>query len=87
MKFTDGAWLTRPGLKLHYPAEVHRVQREGDALVIHAPTRPIRHRGDTLQGPLLTVRLDAPMEGVIRVRLEHYTGVRNCGPGIDLEVV
>ena len=87
MKFTDGAWLTRPGLKLHYPAEVHRVQREGDALVIHAPTRPIRHRGDTLQGPLLTVRLDAPMEGVIRVRLEHYTGVRNCGPAIDLEVV
>ncbi len=87
MKFTDGAWLIRPGLKPHYPAEVHHVERESNGLVVHAPTRPIRHRGDTLQGPLLTVRLDSPLEGVIRVCIEHYAGVRRVGPRLELEPV
>ena len=57
MKFTDGAWLLQPGVQAHYPAEAHDVTREGDTLLVHAPTRPIRHRGDTLQGPLLTIRI------------------------------
>ncbi|MCF3651666.1 alpha-xylosidase [Synoicihabitans lomoniglobus] len=87
MKFTDGAWLVRPGLQPHYPAEVHRVQRDGDALVVHAPTRPVRHRGDTLQGPLLTVRLDSPLEGVVRVRISHFTGSHARGPQVPLNPV
>lgn len=87
MKFTDGAWLIQPGFKTHYPAEAHHVAREGDALVVQAPTRPIRHRGDTLQGPLLTVRIDSPLEGVIRVSIEHYAGVRRTGPAVPLEKV
>ena len=41
MKFTDGAWLHQPGVQAHYPAEAHDVAREGDELVVHAPTRPI----------------------------------------------
>ncbi|HEY4299520.1 MAG TPA: alpha-xylosidase [Candidatus Didemnitutus sp.] len=85
MKFTDGAWLLQPGVQAHYPAEAHDVTREGDALVIHAPTRPIRHRGDTLQGPLLTVTLSSPLEGVIRVRLEHYSGGADRDPKIPLQ--
>lgn len=85
MKFTDGAWLMQPGLKAHYPVEVHAVRREGDALVVHAPTRPIRHRGDTLQGPLLTLRIDSPLEGVMRVSIEHYCGGVRRGPNIPLE--
>jgi alpha-D-xyloside xylohydrolase len=80
MKFTDGAWLVQPGLKLHHPVEVHRVERVGDTLVVCAPTRPIRHRGDTLQGPVLTLRVDSPLEGVIRVSIEHYAGSGRRGP-------
>ena len=85
MKFTDGVWLLQPGAQAHYPAEVNEAIREGDTLVISAPTRPIRHRGDTLQGPLLTIRLSSPMEGVIKVRLEHYTGGPERGPHIPLQ--
>jgi alpha-D-xyloside xylohydrolase len=84
MKFTDGAWLLQPGVQAHHPAEVHSVAQEGDTLVIHAPTRPIRHRGDTLQGPLLTIRLSSPMPDVIRVRLEHFSGGIARGPHIPL---
>jgi len=84
MKFTDGAWLLQPGVTANYPAEAHTVTREGDVLVVHAPTRPIRHRGDTLQGPLLTYRLSSPIEGVIRVRIEHFTGGLVRGPHLSL---
>lgn len=80
MKFTDGAWLFLPGMKPHHAAEVHRVECDGQALTAHVPTRPIRHRGDTLQGPVLTLRLDSPLEGVIRVSVEHFTGSGRRGP-------
>ena len=85
MKFTDGAWLLQPGVQAHYPAEAHDVTREGDTLVVHAPTRPIRHRGDTLTGPLLTIRLSSPLADVIRVRIEHYTGGADRSPQIPLQ--
>lgn len=74
MKFTDGQWLHRAGITAHHPAEAHDISEGADGLVIHAPTRPIQHRGDTLQGPLLTVTLNSPLEGVIRVRIEHFSG-------------
>lgn len=85
MKFSDGAWLMQPGVQAHHPAEVHDLVRESDALVAYAPTRPIRHRGDTLQGPLLTVRLSSPAENIIRVRIEHYSGGAARGPFLPLE--
>ena len=85
MKFTDGAWLLQPGVQAHYPAEAHDVVREGNELVVHAPVRAIRHRGDTLQGPLLTIRLSSPLAGVIKVRIEHFTGSRDSGPHIPLQ--
>ena len=85
MKFSDGAWLVQPGVQAHHPAEAHDVTRAGDELVVHAPTRPIRHRGDTLQGPLLTIRLSSPMADVIRVRIEHFSGAADHGPHIPLE--
>lgn len=85
MKFTDGAWLMQPGVQAHYPAAAHDVTREGDTLVVHAPTRPIRHRGDTLQGPLLTIRLSSPAENIIKVRIEHFVGGLQRGPHLPLQ--
>jgi alpha-D-xyloside xylohydrolase len=84
MKFTDGNWLLQPGVIAHYPAEAHDAAVSGRGLVFHAPVRPIRHRGDTLQGPLITVRIDSPMTDVIRVRIEHFTGAPEAGPHIPL---
>ena len=69
MKFTDGDWLLQPGVPGAPSGRGPRcAPPRADTLVIHAPTRPIRHRGDTLQGPLLTIRLSSPMPDVIRVR-------------------
>jgi alpha-D-xyloside xylohydrolase len=86
MKFTDGNWLIAPGVTPHHPAQAYDVAVDGDTLVITATTRVIRHRGDTLQGPLLTIRLSSPLENVIRVRIEHFQGVRERDPQIPLAI-
>ncbi len=73
MKFTDGQWLLQPGVSAHYAAEAYAVEVRDDRLVVLATTRPIKHRGDTLQGPTLTVTLSSPLEGVVRVSVEHFS--------------
>jgi alpha-D-xyloside xylohydrolase len=84
MKFTDGQWLIRPGVIAHYAAEAHSIASLGDQLVIHAPVRPIKDRGETLQGPLLTITLSAPLPDIVRVRIEHFAGRLSRGPQIPL---
>jgi alpha-D-xyloside xylohydrolase len=72
MKFTNGQWLLQPGVSAHYATETYAVDVHEDRLVVLATTRPIKHRGDTLQGPTLTLTLSSPQPGVIRVRVEHF---------------
>jgi alpha-D-xyloside xylohydrolase len=84
MKFTDGQWLLRPGVTAHYATEARSITSENGRLVIEAPVCAIRDRGDTLQGPLLTVTLSSPMRDVIRVRIEHFAGGLARGPHIPI---
>ena len=57
MKFTDGYWLTRPGLTPLFAVEVDdiRIDTAAGTLTVYAPTTHIRHRGDTLNRPMITV--------------------------------
>ena len=71
MRFTNGFWLTRPGVEAHYAREAYDVEQHGDRLVVTAPTREITTRGDTLNLPVLTVTIAPHLPGVIRVRIEH----------------
>ena len=74
MKFTDGFWQVRDGVTAVYAREAYEIGVSGDALVVLAPDKVIGHRGDTLNRPLLTLTLTAPLPGVIGVRIEHHTG-------------
>jgi alpha-D-xyloside xylohydrolase len=84
MKFTNGYWLMRPDVTAHFPAHVHEVDVQGDALVAYAAIRRIQHRGDTLDTPLLTARFSSPMENVIHVELYHHKGAVQAGPAFEL---
>src|SRR5579871_5839792 len=84
MKFTDGYWMMRSGVQPHYAAEAYEVEQVGDTLVVHAPTQHITNRGATLTGPLLTVTLSAPIEGVIRVSVVHLAGQVDRGPNFEV---
>ncbi|MGB0111926.1 MAG: TIM-barrel domain-containing protein, partial [Ilumatobacteraceae bacterium] len=74
MKFTDGFWPPRPGALLHNAREIDRVQQRGSSLVAVAPTKHVVKRGDTLNQPLLTVSVSAPIEDVLRVNVLHHAG-------------
>lgn len=84
MKFTDGYWGLRPGVTAAYAQEAYDIAAQDGALVVTAPTRPIRSRGNVLNLPVLTVTLSAPAEGVIKVRVEHHSGGRRR-TGFDLD--
>lgn len=87
MRFTDGFWQLREGVSGLYASEAHDIDARDGRLVITAPTKVIERRGDTLNRPVLTVTLSAPLEGVIGVLIEHHTGGRPHEgfdlPGLD----
>lgn len=85
MKFTDGHWQMRPGFTPHYAVHVHDVVIEADAITVYAATRPINHRGDTLDSPILTIRYSSPLENVIRVQIWHHKGIRPKTPVFQLQ--
>jgi alpha-D-xyloside xylohydrolase len=85
MKFTDGYWQIRPGVTPYYAVHVHEVETDENELTVYAPTKQLNHRGDTLNLPLLTVRISSPMENVIRVRLYHHKGGRPRKPQFELK--
>jgi alpha-D-xyloside xylohydrolase len=86
MKFTDGYWLSRPGLTPLYAVEVDdvRVDEEAGTMTVYAPTSQIRHRGDTLNRPMLTVTYSSPAPGIVSVRVEHHSGGVRRGPDFAL---
>jgi alpha-D-xyloside xylohydrolase len=84
MKFTDGYWHLREGVDARFAKSVTDAAVEADRFTLHAPVQEVRHRGDTLNGPLLTVDCWSPAEGVIGVRLTHLAGAGPRGPRFEL---
>ncbi|WP_077616728.1 alpha-xylosidase [Caenibacillus caldisaponilyticus] len=80
MKFTNGYWLTRDGYTIYYPESLRDWKADHQSLTLYAPCKVIRHRGDTLNIPLLTIRFSSPMPGVIRVQQYHFKGGRKRAP-------
>ena len=84
MKFTDGFWMAREGVRLAWAAEVRRVTQVNGGVRLLAPVRRVRQRGDTLNGVVLTVELFSPMPDVIGVRSTHHAGGVRSGPSFEL---
>ncbi|WP_369169747.1 alpha-xylosidase [Streptomyces sp. R28] len=84
MKFTDGYWLLRDGVTADHPAEVLDVTPTDGGLEIHAPSRPIRSRGDLMTGPVMTINAHTPMPDVVGVTFTHFEGEQRTGPAFEL---
>lgn len=84
MKFTDGFWLMREGVRATYAAQVRDLRIEPDRFTAYAADKHVRGRGDTLNSPLITVECFSPAEGVIGVRATHHAGRARRGPDFDL---
>ncbi len=86
MKFGNGCWLQKEGIECFAPQEAYFVNKNDHEVVICAPTHDIAHRGDTLGGINLTIKITAPAEDVIRVQTSHYLGVEDHDPKFDLNL-
>lgn len=84
MKFTDGYWMAQPGVSALHPAQVYDVETACHSFTVHAATKPIKHRNDTLNEALLRVEFSSPMLDVIRVKLTHFSGGQPKPPQFDL---
>jgi alpha-D-xyloside xylohydrolase len=84
MKFTDGYWLVRDGVKILHPRQAYRVDATAETLTVLAPTRRIESRGDVLNTPALTIECSSPLPDVIRVKLVHHAGAVDRGPHFAL---
>jgi alpha-D-xyloside xylohydrolase len=74
MKFNDGYWHMLPGVTPYFAAEAYEVLSDANTLTVYAPTRHIAQRGDTLNLPVITVKLFSPAPNIIGVRLIHFAG-------------
>ncbi|KAI0029644.1 glycosyl hydrolases family 31-domain-containing protein [Vararia minispora EC-137] len=72
MRFNDGFWLLKAGVKAYSGLQVVSTYPDDGGYNLQVSTRPIRHRGDTLGGPVLSIRVHSPTEGVIGVRIDHF---------------
>ncbi|MFI8811692.1 MULTISPECIES: alpha-xylosidase [unclassified Streptomyces] len=84
MKFTDGFWLMREGVRASYATEIRDLRLEADRFTAYAAVKRVARRGDTLNTPLITVECFSPAEGVIGVRATHHAGKRRRGPEFDV---
>ncbi|MEU8660784.1 alpha-xylosidase [Actinoplanes philippinensis] len=84
MKFTDGYWRKRAGVTVLHPAHLQDTATGPDSLTAWAATRPITHRGDTLNSALITVECTAPAPDVIRVTVSHFQGERSKSPNFAI---
>lgn len=86
MKFYNGHWEKRMGVKMYHPKEIYEYNVEEKAFVCIAPDEHIEHRGMTLDGLNLTFRITVPHPEVFRIQMFHYMGVADRGPHFELEI-
>lgn len=54
MKFNDGFWLLKNGVKAYHGLQVVNATPQKDGFDFQVATKWIKHRGDTLGGPFCT---------------------------------
>lgn len=84
MKFSNGCWMNREGYTLQYPTEVYTYEQTDTKLTLYAPFVKVMHRGNTLDGGMMTIELTSPLDEVIRVKLSHHMGASDVGPHHEL---
>src|SRR5699024_3686160 len=76
--------MVREGYEIHFPKTIHEIEESDGAVTLYAPCKYINHRGDTLDGPLLTIKISTPIDEVIRVETWHFKGGKAKYPNFEV---
>lgn len=85
MKFTNGYWLTRDGVRIHGMMDVRDIKVSPEAVTLFVSPAKIFNKGQTLGGPLLTLEITSPAPDILRVSAYHYKGSYARGPAFELQ--
>jgi alpha-D-xyloside xylohydrolase len=85
MKFTHGIWFYREDTSIYNAVEVSDItEPTPDNLRILCTTRHVKHRGDTLNKPTITLKLSATAPDIIAGSVWHFRGARKNEPRFEL---
>ncbi|KAK6837833.1 Alpha-xylosidase [Aspergillus parasiticus] len=83
MKFTEGMWRLREGIRIDWMNNVERLHINNEKVDLLL-NKFQRHRGDTLNSATVTASVTSPLEGIIGVKLVHWAGQVDNGPHYQL---
>ncbi|KAI9732410.1 MAG: hypothetical protein M1834_001618 [Cirrosporium novae-zelandiae] len=84
MKFTEGMWRIKEGLKVDWMTNVERLEVNGKEVNVLL-NKYQRNRGDTLNSATISAQITSPADDVIGVRYCHWDGEYDNGPHFELQ--
>lgn len=84
MKFRDGYWGLRKDVTLINRVETRDIKRADDQVTVYSTSKKTRHRGDTLNAPLITTVFSSPAKNVIKVTAYRFKGRKSVGPAFSI---
>lgn len=84
MKFTDGFWVVKKGVRIFSAVQVRDAVTDRDSVTLYAAPFRVENRGQTLGGPLLTIRVTSPLPDILRIQALHFAGSVQKGPAFTL---
>lgn len=84
MKFLNGMWEIKKGVKLNRVRHVFEIHNNDNSLTIIAPTVLVKQNADTLNIALLTINISSPLEDVIKLKATHHDGKLDKGPHFEI---
>ncbi|MCL2187225.1 MAG: alpha-xylosidase [Defluviitaleaceae bacterium] len=80
MKFSDGYWLMQSGVTAFSCTDIRDIRIEEKKVTLYITPWKIFNRGQTLDGPLFTMYITAPREGILHVETHHHMGGKKRNP-------
>ena len=84
MKFLNGGWLIRDGFDVKYAEQAYDARIYDDKLIIYMPFKQIAHKGETLDGGILTMEVFSPHKDVIGFKLYNFKGTLKKSPDFEI---
>ncbi|KAJ9499911.1 hypothetical protein H2202_004301 [Exophiala xenobiotica] len=88
MKFRDGMWFVKEGMKVEYAVEVSQenteIRDDGKTVHVLCPTRSVKSRSGAIDTSALNLDITAHSSGIISVETTHWAGTRRRGPFFEL---
>jgi alpha-D-xyloside xylohydrolase len=74
VKFRDGYRQIRKEFEAFHFVEVRDAAWNESSLAVYTASKPVKNRGDTLDGVLITAEFSAPQEDILHIRMYHHKG-------------